>query len=69
MHILPNTSQSNGNQAMKFGQVIEHNKRKNFLKITQNQAGGLVPYLLLFFKKVLYEENASGLQLSFNILR
>ena len=26
MHILPNISRSKGNQAMKFGQVIEDNK-------------------------------------------
>ena len=27
IHILPNISQSKGNQTMKFGQLIEHNKR------------------------------------------
>ena len=26
MHILPNISQSKGNQIMKFGQLIEYNK-------------------------------------------
>ena len=31
IHILPNISQSKGNQTMKFGQLIEYNKRNNFL--------------------------------------
>ena len=30
IHILPNISQSKGNQTMKFGQIIEHNKRNIF---------------------------------------
>ena len=29
----------------------------------------MVAYLFLFFKKTLYEVNASGLQLGFNIFR
>ena len=33
----------------------------------ENEAGGLLPDLFLFFKKVLYEVKASGLQLNFNI--
>ena len=32
IHILPNISQSKGNQAMKFGQLIECNKRNIFLQ-------------------------------------
>ena len=32
IHILPNVSQSKGNQAMKFGQLIEHNTRNSFLQ-------------------------------------
>ena len=32
IHILPNVSQSRGNQMMKFGQLIEYNKRDIFLK-------------------------------------
>ena len=31
IHILPNISRSKGNQAMKFGQVIEDNKANIFL--------------------------------------
>ena len=32
MHILPNISKSESNQAMKLGQSIEHRERKNFLQ-------------------------------------
>ena len=32
IHILPNISQSKGNQAIKFGQLIEHNKVNIFLQ-------------------------------------
>ena len=39
IHILTNTSRNKGNQAMKFGQLIEHNMRNIFLKnYTQNVA-------------------------------
>ena len=31
IHILPNISQSKGNQSMKFGQLIEYNKINHFL--------------------------------------
>ena len=32
IYILPNVSQSKGNQAMKFDQLIEYNKRNLFLQ-------------------------------------
>ena len=32
IHILPNISQSKGNQTKKFGQLIEYNKRSIFLQ-------------------------------------
>ena len=32
IHILPNISQSKGNQTMKFGQLIEYNKINIFLQ-------------------------------------
>ena len=32
VHILPDISQSKGNQTMKFGQLIEHKKRNFFLQ-------------------------------------
>ena len=68
LYILPNISQSKDNQTVKFGQVIEYNKRNIFIKNhAQNEAGGLVPDLFLCFKKVLYEVKESVLQLSFNI--
>ena len=62
MHILPNVSPSKDNQTMKFGQIIEY-------KNAENKIGRLVPDLFLFSKKVLYEVKASGLQLSFNVIR
>ena len=59
-----------GNQTMKFGQLIEYNKKIFFFKnCAKNEARGLVPDLFLFFKKAQYEVKASGLWLSFNILR
>ena len=33
IHILPNISQSKGNQEVKFGQLIEYNKRNIYLQI------------------------------------
>ena len=55
---------------MKFGQVIEYNKRNIVLKNpVENEAGRLVPDLFLFFKKALYEVKASARQLSFKIHR
>ena len=52
IHILPNISQSKGNQRMKFGQLLEHDKRNTFLqKLGEIEAGRLVPDLFLFFKK------------------
>ena len=33
IHILPNISQSKANQTMKFGQLIEYNKRNTFCQI------------------------------------
>ena len=55
---------------MKFGQSIEYNKRKLFVKNhTQNEVERIVPDLFLFFKKALWEVKAIGPQLSFNIFR
>ena len=54
IHILPNISQSKDNQKIKFGQLIDYNKRNIFLRIknyVENEAGKLVPDLCLFFKK------------------
>ena len=52
IHILANISQSKSSQIMKFGQLIEYNKRNIFLEnYAENEAGRLVPDLPLFFKK------------------
>ena len=47
IHILPNISQSKGNQTMKFGQLIKYNRNIFLQKFWQ--AGRLVPDLFLFF--------------------
>ena len=69
MHILPNISRIIENQAMKFGQLIEYNKRNVFHAYfhTENKAGRLILDLFLFFKKVLYMVKASGLQFGLTI--
>ena len=47
---------------MKFGQVIEYNKKIfSFKNHAENQAGRLVPDLLLLFKKASYEVKLNGL--------
>ena len=52
IHILPNISQSKGNLTIKFGQLIEYNKRNIFLQShVENELGRLVPNLFLLFKK------------------
>ena len=48
IHVLPIISQSKGNQTMKFGQLIEYNKRDIFFKnYAKNEASRLVPDLLI----------------------
>ena len=55
---------------MKFGHLIQYNKGKlSFKSHAENHAGRLVPELLLFFEKALYEVKANGQHLSFNIFR
>ena len=51
-HILPNISQSKGNQITKFGQLIEHNKKNIFLKKLWGKWGSVAssrPLIYLFF--------------------
>ena len=44
IQILPNTLRSKGNQTLKFGQLIEYNTRRIFLRnYTQNLEEKLVP--------------------------
>ena len=67
---MHNISRSKNNQRMKFGQLMEYNKKNIFFKNhTQNEAGRPVSDLFLFLKKALYKVKTSGLQLSFNIYR
>ena len=40
IHILPNISRSKGNQAMKFGQLIERNVRNIFLEKSYTKCCG-----------------------------
>ena len=52
IHILPNITQSKGNQTMKFGQLIEHKREIFFFKnYAENEVVRLVPDLFLFFEK------------------
>ena len=52
IHILPNISQSKSNQTMKFGKLIEYNKRNILFKNHAENEGRLIPVLFLFFEKV-----------------
>ena len=55
---------------MKFGQLIEHNQEIFFFRNNaENDAERLVPDLILYFEKALYEVKASGLQLRFSSCR
>ena len=69
--ILPNILRSQGNQKIKFGQLIDITREIFFFENhVENEAGRLVPDLFLFLKKALYEVKASGLQqFSCNIFR
>ena len=52
IHILPNISQRKGNQTVKFGPLIEYNKKNVFFKnCAENEAVRLVPDLFLSFEK------------------
>ena len=39
IHIFTNISRSKGNQAMKFGQLIEYNMRNSFLEKSYTKCG------------------------------
>ena len=44
IHILPNISRSKGNQAMKFGQLIEYNMKNIFVEKSYTKyAGEIIP--------------------------
>ena len=40
IHILPNISRSKGNQAMKFGQLIEYNMKNIFVEKSYTKCAG-----------------------------
>ena len=69
MYILPDISQSKGNQAIKFGQLIKYNNIFYLINYAENETERLVLDLFLLSKKALYEVKPSGLQFSFNIFR
>ena len=50
IHTLPNISQSQEDQTMKFAQLIDYDKRNiSFKNFAENEARRLVPDLFLFF--------------------
>ena len=73
IHILPNISRSKSNQTMKIGQVIKHNNRNIFYQKSyrkrDRETSSRPIFVFLFFKKILYQVKASGLQFGFSILR
>ena len=45
---------------MRFGQLMEYNKRNIFfISYAENEAGRLVPDVFLFFRKALYDEKVN----------
>ena len=68
INVLPNTSQSKDNLAMKIGQLIKHIKRIVLMqKECRKWVKEISPDLFSFFKKALNEVKACGVQLGFNI--
>ena len=54
IHILPNISRGKSNQEIKFGQLIEHNMRNNFLQKSCQKSSSGTSARSLFFYKELY---------------
>ena len=70
IHILPNTSPIQDKQTMKFGQLVEYNKRNTLLQKSCRKWGKKTsPRPLFVFKKALCEVKASGPQLGFTIFQ
>ena len=68
---MPNISRSKDNQTMKFGPLIECNKRREiffYKNHAENETRRLFQDIFLFLRKALYEVKVSGLQLRFNII-
>ena len=59
IHILPNISQSKGNQTMKYGQLIEYNKRNIFLQKFYGKWGRETSSrsLFIFWKSLTWGES------------
>ena len=59
IHILPNISQSKGNQTMKFGQLIEHNTRNIFLQKLCRKWGRVTNTrpVFIFSKNLIWGQN------------
>ena len=56
IHILPDISRSQGNQGMKYGQLIKHSMKIFFCKIhTKNELGRLDLNHFLYFRKAFYK--------------
>ena len=55
MYILTNISRSKSNHTIKFGQLIEYNKRFSFKNHAENEAGALLPDIFLFLNLALYD--------------
>ena len=53
IHIMSNISQSESNQTMKFGQLIEHNNRNIFLQKLYGKWGRVTSSRPLYFFKKL----------------
>ena len=58
MHILPNISQSEGNQTIKFGQLMNITREIfSYKNYAENVAGRLVPDLFIFSKSLIWGES------------
>ena len=59
IHILPNISQSKGNQTMKFGQLIEYNERNIFHQKWCRKKGKETSSrpLFIFLKSLIWGES------------
>lgn len=68
MYKLPDISKHEGNQTIKYRQLIEYDVKNIFLqKLSINEAGKLVPNQFLSYKKDLQKVKASALLVCFNM--
>ena len=59
IHVLPNISQRKGNQTIKFGQLVEHNKKHIFLQMLCGKWGRKTSSrpLFIFWKSLIWCES------------